>query len=207
MLNTWHNSKFCNKFTILFAPDIATINVMLNTISPVINSYKNSFFIVTHVEVSDVFASVDKFITKEFASPIFVLGIKGRTKQTHFEEYPLPKKDVIKIATFNHPPHNVVERDPVTGQTILGGIEPNIMKIIAKTSGLKLEYHTPRDGGTWGDIFANGTTTGLTRDVTEGVIDVGLAHFFLKAVRNEIMEPTDYYATDGYCFAMTKVKN
>ena len=42
-------------------------------------------------------------------------------------------------------------------------------------------------------------------DVNKGIVDIGLGHFFKKPVRNEIMEPTDNYDVDGYCFLMRKV--
>jgi len=77
----------------------------------------------------------------------------------------------LRAGCFHYPPFTLVDDAGVRQ----GGVEVNVIKEMAKRLGLQEEFVSPSDGGQWGDIFENGSTTGLIGDIHKGRVDVGFA--------------------------------
>ena len=66
----------------------------------------------------------------------------------------------LKATSFQFPPF-CYKDNPNDPDEEYKGFETNIFKDISKALNFNFELNTPTDGGLWGEIFSNGTATGL----------------------------------------------
>ena len=108
----------------------------------------------------------------------------------------------LTVGLFHFPPFTFESDDD---DDSLRGVEVTILREVASALGLAPRFLRPSDGsGDWGSLLANGTATGLIRDVVDGAVDVGAAEFFNDELRNRYADPSDFYTYDHYCFVLAK---
>ncbi len=110
---------------------------------------------------------------------------------------------VLIAGVFDFPPFTYECDNPVVPGTPYCGIEVTILKAVADALQMKLVLQTPSDGNNhWGSYYPNGTTDGLLGDVFQGTVDIGAGEFFNQVYRNELMDPSDFYNYDYFCFLL-----
>ncbi len=111
---------------------------------------------------------------------------------------------VLTVGNFHFPPFTFISVDPSTGEKSYAGIDVAILRLVAAVLGHELRFQSPSDGGNWGTVFANGTSTGLIGDVIADVVDVGSAEFFIQSRRIAYADPSSFYFFDYFCFILSK---
>ncbi len=109
----------------------------------------------------------------------------------------------LVAGVFEFPPFTYACDSPVVLGTPYCGIEVTIIKAVADALKMDLVLQTPSDGNqNWGSFYPNGTTDGLFADIYYGVVDVGAGEYFNRVTRNELVDPSDFYNYDYFCFVL-----
>ena len=107
---------------------------------------------------------------------------------------------ILRVGLFEHRPFIT----KVRGHEYYSGIEVRIIQEFARVHSLRLSFHEPSDANLWGNLFPNGTSTGLLGDITEGSVDLVMAQFFAQAARFAALDAAESHGSDGYCFLVPK---
>ena len=130
------------------------------------------------------------------------VAIKGENNG-NVTNYGTDRRELV-VGCFHFPPFTVVSVDK-DGRETRSGVEVSLVKIIAGHLGYKtVTFRSPADGRFWGNLYANGTMNGLINEVSNGMVDVGMAEYFNYVTRNRIATPSDFYHFDYFCFARAK---
>ena len=106
----------------------------------------------------------------------------------------------------------------------------SILNDIARGLNFTYKVHAPSDGGLWGQVLANGSGTGLLRDIQvdityllintykddintrwicflnfqTGIADIGIADFYIVPKRSAILDHLYPHSNDKVCFLVLK---
>lgn len=103
----------------------------------------------------------------------------------------------LRVVTFDRCPASCVE-----SEEIVYGYDITILKIIAKKLKFKLNIKGLLGSEQWGDILANGSTTGAIERIVSNLADIGIGNYVLRQSRLNIMDSSVAYFSLPVVFAI-----
>lgn len=107
----------------------------------------------------------------------------------------------IKVVTFDYPPSIVIEtldNKSTTSSTskIITGHDIELLNGIAKMLNFNLTIDILFETAAWGQIFENGSATGVMRRVINREADIGIGTYYLTSTRAKYMSFIQYSYVD-----------
>ncbi|KAI9559848.1 hypothetical protein GHT06_013855 [Daphnia sinensis] len=112
----------------------------------------------------------------------------------------------LRIATLHHPPAVVVRTDE--SGTVLEGIEPSIVKLVAEKLNFTFTYVLARSDEMWGDMVKNKTTgkiirfTGIRGMLVRKEVDLAFGDLYVMPSWLPHITFSQIYKTDYDCFVV-----
>ncbi|KAG5683339.1 hypothetical protein PVAND_012625 [Polypedilum vanderplanki] len=98
----------------------------------------------------------------------------------------------IKVSTFNLPPSIIVDKGENGTSHRLRGHEIELLNGLSEMLKFKLNFEIRTEAAAWGQIFENGTATGVLGRIVNAQVDIGIGTYYLTFTRAKFMSFIQY---------------